>query len=445
MTQVSTRTTHISWLACLLLVLLRVSIGWQFLYEGIWKLGTQKSAKPWTSEGYLANAKGPFRETFRAMVDDPDGLKRLDFDATVARVEDWKSRFESFYGLTEEQRAKLDQMWLGSSEFRARLEALPEGLDLARFEPSRRYKTGVDKPAIRFDAGRKQLIANFRLIGEEKAALDALVGTPGEVGEAGVTGGDSGAVPRFQPEEQRAWWKAVERLYEESGKLGLRERLQVWLQEDPARLGQVVNNRPERIGETQVYRQMLDRYNAEWKTARTDYQFLHQDRRYADLMAKRAELVGPIDGAIREFETKALGLLDVPQLQRGSLPVPFTGLRRVDLTTMWLLTGLGLLLILGLFSRTSCLVAAGLMVLFYLPQPPWPGVPEPPGPEHSLIINKNLIEAIALLALASMPTGKWIGLDALWGRMFGGRSPGPGVERTPAATPLAAGPTNRGL
>lgn len=440
MTLVSTRTTHISWLACLLLVLLRVSIGWQFLYEGLWKLGTQKSAKPWSSEGYLANAKGPFRDTFRSMVDDPDGLKRLDFEATVARVEDWKSRFVSFYGLTEDQQAKLDQMWQGSSEFRARLDKLPEGLDLASFEPSRRYKTGVDKPAVRYDAARKQLIANFRLIGEEKGALDALVGGAPAAGEAGDAGGDSAATPRFAPEEQKAWWKAVERLYEESGKLGLRERLQVWLQEDPARLGQVVNNRPERIGEIQVYRQMLDRYNAEWRTARTDYQFQHQDRRYADLMAKRAELLGPIDGAIREFETKAVGLLDVPQLQRGSLPVPFAGLRRVDLTTMWLLTGLGLLLILGLFSRSACLAAAGLMVLFYLPQPPWPGVPEPPGPEHSLIINKNLIEAIALLALASMPTGTWLGLDALWGRFWGGRG-----ERSGAGSTLAAGSPQAGL
>jgi uncharacterized membrane protein YphA (DoxX/SURF4 family) len=215
--------------------------------------------------------------------------------------------------------------------------------------------------------------------------------------------------------------------------------LQVWLQEDPARLGQVVNNRQERLGEIEVYRKMLDRYNSEWKTARTDYQFQHQDRRYADLMAKRAELVGPIDGSIREFETKALGLLEVSQLQRGQLPVPFTGLRRVDLTTMWLLAGLGLLLILGLFTRVSCLAAAGLMVLFYLPQPPWPGVPEPPGPEHSLIINKNLIEAIALLALAFLPTGQWIGLDALLGRFFGSRR-GRGGENPPQpAAPLAAG------
>ena len=41
-----------------------------------------------------------------------------------------------------------------------------------------------------------------------------------------------------------------------------------------------------------------------------------------------------------------------------------------------------------------------------------------PGPEHSFIINKNLIEVFALLALAALPTGRWFGLDALLSRFF---------------------------
>ncbi len=40
-------------------------------------------------------------------------------------------------------------------------------------------------------------------------------------------------------------------------------------------------------------------------------------------------------------------------------------------------------------------------------------VPEPPGPEHALFINKNMIEVIACLALAAIPTGRFAGLDAL--------------------------------
>jgi len=80
--------------------------------------------------------------------------------------------------------------------------------------------------------------------------------------------------------------------------------------------------------------------------------------------------------------------------------------------TMWALVIFGGAMIVGLFSRLSALGAAGLLLMFYLAMPPWPGVPEAPGPEHSMIINKNLIECLACLALATIPTGRWIGLDA---------------------------------
>jgi hypothetical protein len=39
--------------------------------------------------------------------------------------------------------------------------------------------------------------------------------------------------------------------------------------------------------------------------------------------------------------------------------------------------------------------------------------PEATGPEHSYIVNKNLIEAVALLGIAMLPTGSWFGLDGV--------------------------------
>ena len=47
---------------CALLVGLRMFIGWQFLYEGMWKLDTLDSPRPWTSAGYLKNAQGRKRD-----------------------------------------------------------------------------------------------------------------------------------------------------------------------------------------------------------------------------------------------------------------------------------------------------------------------------------------------------------------------------------------------
>ncbi len=53
--------------------------------------------------------------------------------------------------------------------------------------------------------------------------------------------------------------------------------------------------------------------------------------------------------------------------------------------------------------------------------PPWPGVTEfqqLPGPEHSFLVDKNLIEVLALLAIAAMPTGQWFGVDTLIRRLL---------------------------
>jgi uncharacterized membrane protein YphA (DoxX/SURF4 family) len=77
------------------------------------------------------------------------------------------------------------------------------------------------------------------------------------------------------------------------------------------------------------------------------------------------------------------------------------------------LAGLGTLLIVGLFTRFAAFSAAFMVLGFYLAMPPFPGVPEAPGPEHSFIVNKNLIEVFALLALTSVPTGYWFGVDKL--------------------------------
>jgi hypothetical protein len=46
--------------------------------------------------------------------------------------------------------------------------------------------------------------------------------------------------------------------------------------------------------------------------------------------------------------------------------------------------------------------------------PPFPGLPDNPKAEgHYLFINKNIIEMLALLALATTTSGRWVGLDGL--------------------------------
>jgi uncharacterized membrane protein YphA (DoxX/SURF4 family) len=68
----------------------------------------------------------------------------------------------------------------------------------------------------------------------------------------------------------------------------------------------------------------------------------------------------------------------------------------------------------GFLTRFAALGAALFLAQIYLSMPPWPGLPPAPVAEgHYFIVSKNLIEMLACLALASLPTGQWVGLDAV--------------------------------
>ena len=85
-----------------------------------------------------------------------------------------------------------------------------------------------------------------------------------------------------------------------------------------------------------------------------------------------------------------------------------------DYVNMWGLTLVGASLLLGLFSRYTALIGMGLVILYYLFAPPLLGLEySRPGEGSYIIVNKNLIEACALLVIHSFPTSHVIGLDRL--------------------------------
>jgi uncharacterized membrane protein YphA (DoxX/SURF4 family) len=91
----------------------------------------------------------------------------------------------------------------------------------------------------------------------------------------------------------------------------------------------------------------------------------------------------------------------------------------MDRVTMWFLVVVGAMLMAGLFTRVSCLLGTGFLVMTYLAHPAFPWYPLPPGTEgNPVFINKNVIEALALLVLFCYPTGRWLGLDAIVLRPF---------------------------
>lgn len=305
-----TDVRKLSIVAIVLLVFLRVSIGWQFLYEGLWKQHSLLGIEPWSAEGYLKNAKGPFRSTFRNMVDDPYEFGKLDSKEVTSRWNQWRTLFETHYGLSAAQKATLDQMIKESTE---KLNAHLGAKEIAG-EIREKYKGTID----------------YKL-----------------------------------------------------------------------------------TGEIELYHRLVARYEEKLKNVQQDFQQAHLDKIWLDVESKRKELTAPVNELTTGLEKGAIGILSIEQLAKGPTPRLPAKVDSVNFKTIWGLTILGFCLIVGLFSRTAAVGAAFLLLMFYLAIPPWPGVPEAPGPEHSLIVNKNLIEIIACLALASLPSGRWFGLDAL--------------------------------
>lgn len=86
-------------------------------------------------------------------------------------------------------------------------------------------------------------------------------------------------------------------------------------------------------------------------------------------------------------------------------------LRVVDQLNQWGLFAVGIGLMLGLFTRLSCLGAMAMLVLYYLANPPWVGVAFAAGEGSYLIVNKNLVELVALFALLTFDTGGIAGID----------------------------------
>lgn len=397
----------ISLLAIVLLVLLRISIGWHLMYEGLWKLSTQQTSTPWTAAGYLKNSTGPMRPVFRAMTGDPDDLNWLDYDKMSQKWQAWREKFVSHYHLSEDQKEAFDLQMDGAETYSAKLDALPPGFDPAKVD-------GVNKEAIWFDPESKSLIVSgkLHLLPVEH---DRLVAAVQKIAEANP---DAESVcNRFVA--------ALTRVYKASSRLSNNEQLIALLKGDPERVGMMIQvkggSKTEdgestpvlvQVGEVQYYRELIDRFNKNYAKARTKSEWDHIEKQWKDLQDLRRKLVSPVQALEKEMEAEAEDLLTTEQLAAGPVPEPVDPVRQIDWRTMWGLTIFGLLLMVGLFTRLSALGGAALLTLFYLAMPPWPGVQEIPSIEHNLFVNKVFVEMLALLAIAAMPSGKWFGIDA---------------------------------
>ncbi len=423
---------RVSVIAILFLVILRLAIGWHFLYEGLWKYSTFKTNNPWSAEGYLKAAQGPFRDQFRNMTGDPDDLNWLDYEKMSDKWDRWAARFNAFYGLSESQQAQLSRLLDPAESFKRSVKGAPAVLQ--SIDPK------LLPPVLKYDD--VSLVATGPITGPEFTGLERALGVKNigtearkdyvlanEFGEEKL---DAQGNPIPASPEMVTFLTEFDALRKMANNLTFRQKLKASLAVDPDRIGVIWDPKTRaftpgtaaekndivRYGEIQSYKDTLKEYEAALKQAKIDYQLDHAERIGKLVAEKRAKLVGPVRALETEFKNEAMKLLTAEQMAKGALPPENTPLHRASSQAMWGLLILGPLLILGLCTRLAAVAGAVMVLSFYLVVPPFPGVPQPPGPEHSFVVNKNLIEVLALLAIAALPTGTWFGIDGIFYRLF---------------------------
>jgi thiosulfate dehydrogenase [quinone] large subunit len=97
-------------------------------------------------------------------------------------------------------------------------------------------------------------------------------------------------------------------------------------------------------------------------------------------------------------------------------------LRYVNLLNIWGLILIGAGLMLGCLTRTASGAGLLLILLYYFCNPPFVGYfYSLPSEGNYLIINKNLVEAAALLVTLALCSGRFYGVDLILHKFFAGR------------------------
>lgn len=411
------------------LLALRLAIGWHFLFEGLYKVqsyytGPTETSKPFSSEPYFRAAPGPLGPTMRKQFSDP----ATEIGKKVKAPED-NITPDAFAALKiEEQAAKCP----------AEVTSLIDANEMLRLteEAVMLEVTTTDPKAIK-DAEDKAI----------KAADEAEANALKNAKRSAKKGADKDDIPRWTEADIAAIKKDTEAAKAKAKADADKKRA-----ESKAKGDNFKAEAAQRVLEAKAaYARWVygaDRRAAQVKFVSGDVLLTGPQRlehlKWVQSLAKeaagrQANDLGSGTGTdakrVAEFRTAAIAaeadlardadafIADLKKELNGGKAVEVDPIRSrgqtLDRITMWFLVCVGAFIMGGLFTRVACVMAAGFLVTTYLTHPAFPWYPQPPNTEgNPLFVNKNVIEALALLALACYPTGRWLGLDALVLRPF---------------------------
>ena len=376
--------------------------------------------------------------------------KRYWVPGVEQRWDRWQKKFVSHYNLDDRQKNRLNQWINGSKTYEVELAEMPTDIDFKELKLHNVISYNTEKKRLVVNGTRhmmpehrakieKRLDADLDGIpdsvdvnkdDENRDDLDAdLDGIHNDADIDATEGKDenkNGIDDSHAADKEAVFLTAVKAAFKKSKDgLSYKEKVRATVAGNPE---WTASAELQRVGEIKKYKAMLAEYEKDlaaavndknnWPFPSKSFEFDHLDHSWKKIQTQRASLVGPVKALDKELKDKAQNLLRVDQLRRGPVRPEFTSLYVSDMMTIAGLTILGACLILGLLTRFSAIMAAIMLFMFYAAMPPWPGVPEIPGPEHSFIVNKNFIEVVALLAIAALPTGRWFGVDGILARWF---------------------------
>ncbi len=367
------RLSRTQWLgAALTLVALRLVIGWHFFLEGTSKL----RAGDFSAEGFFRSANGPAAGFFRGLIDDGDGRVRLGLvqvqnerggidwklDPLVTE-QTWKAflyRASRHYGFEEE--GWVDQLKQQRQADQERLASDPKPLA----SKSSNRNARIDAAAADLQRLRQQKQAGLAIVAAYTEQLRVfLAENETEIlayfrGEDRLQGFDKDGAGRT------AVVYGVASLFDQTQRIA-RER-------------------------TSAVRPWLDQINAMW------------------------------DGIETEINGLAIGAQTVRgpvKLERPWTP-RFSFLQTINRVVPWFDTTVGVLLVLGLFTRWAALAGALFLAGIIATQPPFV--------MGSVPTMYQTIELVGLLVIFATGAGRVAGIDALFVRRAPRRLPQPAAN-----------------
>ena len=352
-------------------------MGWHFLYEGIWKI-RHADAFVAETEGFLSGARGPLAGVFYSMIPDIDGHRRLEGDLTQVEAKDAAGNPTT--------QPKLAKRW--DEEVRQRFVDYYRPADGKEETKNLHKELGVEAQKVyaRHVHGLNEFIQ------ENGDKIEAHFESLKRCEEGRKTD------PHTVFQTQRRWDEMQD----------LRKEAKGWISDLDSR-------------ENALKGDLLDLLRKDRKSE-VDAVTLAKKKTRRQRPRRRNPTKKPLTDQ-RQWPTQRSSWSTSapwPRTTWKTAPSPavrirFPGQRIEQLAFLltWALTAIGLCLMLGLFTRPAALAGAGFMLFVVLSQPSYPFVipADPPQLGHALLVNKDFVEMVALLVIASTTLGRWTGLD----------------------------------